>query len=139
MTSQPLFRNILILTRPGVTNFADIIKIVSVFNKKCLKTQKKSKLLEIMYQNTIYICIFWYSKIFWFPMKKCWCQQNSRSVSRDSYIFGSSLGNYNCDKLRLCRKCVTDFREGGSFCPLPHPWKVPSWIGLRKLPWSGSL
>ena len=23
----------------------------------------------------------------WFPVKKCWCQQNSRAVSRDLYVF----------------------------------------------------
>ena len=40
--------------------------------KKSLKTQKKLKELEIIY-----------SKICWFPMKKCWCQQKSRGVSRD--------------------------------------------------------
>ena len=40
-----------------------------------------------MYQNATYIYISWYSKICWFPMKKCWCQQNSRSVSRDSHNF----------------------------------------------------
>ena len=43
-------------------------------SKKPLKTQKKSKELEIMYQNVIYIFIFWYSKICWFPVKKCWCR-----------------------------------------------------------------
>ena len=32
------------------------------------------------------ICISWSNKIFWFSIKKCWCQQGSRGVSRDSYI-----------------------------------------------------
>ena len=40
-----------------------------------------------MYKNVTYICVFWYSKICRFSMKKCWCHQNSRGVSRDSYIF----------------------------------------------------
>ena len=57
MTSQPLLRNTLILRRPGVIIFADIIKIVTMFIKKLLKTQKKLKELEIMYQNPIYMCI----------------------------------------------------------------------------------
>ena len=47
-----------------------IIKFFSMF-KKSMKNQKKLKDLEIMYQNTIYICIFWYRKICWFPMKNC--------------------------------------------------------------------
>ena len=74
-----------------------------------------------MYQNTVYICISWYSKICWFPVKKCWFQQNSRSVSRDSYIFQIFFG-YNCAKCHHCRICVTDFREGGLFAPSPHLW-----------------
>ena len=43
--------------------------------------------IKIMYQNTIYICISWYRKFCWFLVKKCWCQQNSRGMSCDSYIF----------------------------------------------------
>ena len=43
--------------------------------------------LEIIYENVIYICIFWYSKICWFPVEKAWYQQKSRGVSHDSYIF----------------------------------------------------
>ena len=51
------------------------------YSKICLKQ------LEIMSQSAVHICISWYSKICWFPVKKCWRQQNSRGVSRDSYIF----------------------------------------------------
>ena len=40
--------------------------------KKIFKdSKKKLKELEIMHQNAVYICIFWYSKICWFLMKKC--------------------------------------------------------------------
>ena len=54
-----------------VGNFADSIKLLTMFFKKPLMTQKKLKDdLEIMLQNAIYICIFWYSKIYWIPMKK---------------------------------------------------------------------
>ena len=38
-------------------------KLLPCLLKKSLKTQKKLKELEIMYQNPIYICILWYSKI----------------------------------------------------------------------------
>ena len=34
-----------------------------------------------MYQNAIYTCISWYSKICWFPVKICWCQRNSWCVT----------------------------------------------------------
>ena len=53
MTSQNTF----ILRTPRVAILADIIKIVTMFIKKSLKTQKKLKELEIIYQNTIFICI----------------------------------------------------------------------------------
>ena len=39
------------------------MKIVTMFIKKYLKTKEKLKDLEIICQNAIYICIFWYSKI----------------------------------------------------------------------------
>ena len=42
---------------------------------------------------------------------------------------------YICAKFHHCRMCVTDFREGGHFCPNPpickQPRKSPSWIGLK--------
>ena len=57
-----IFQNTLILRRSRVVSFADIIKIVNMLIKS-LKTQKKLKELEIMYQNAIYICISGYSKI----------------------------------------------------------------------------
>ena len=80
-----------ILRKSRVANFADIMKIITIFIKTFFKNSKKSKKLDIMYQNAIYICIFWYSKFCWFQMKKRWCQQNSMGVSRDSYIFWISF------------------------------------------------
>ena len=38
-----LFKNTVILRRPGVAIFADIIKIVTMLIKKLLKTQEKLK------------------------------------------------------------------------------------------------
>ena len=54
-------------------------------------------------------------------MGKCWCQQNSRNVSRDSFIFfRSSLSNYNCVKFHNCRICRG---AGEAFCPPAlHLW-----------------
>ena len=51
------FQKTFILRRPGITIFAEIIKIVTMFIKKIFKDQEKLKELEIMYQNAIYICI----------------------------------------------------------------------------------
>ena len=43
MTSKPLFQNTLILRRPGVVIFADIIKIVTMFIKTITKDSRKVK------------------------------------------------------------------------------------------------
>ena len=43
MTSSPLFQNSLILRKPGVTIFADIIKIVTMFIKTIIKDSRKVK------------------------------------------------------------------------------------------------
>ena len=72
MTSQLLYQNALILRRPAVANFADIIKIPAMFIKKIFKDWKKLKELEIMYSNAIYISISRCSKICLFFVKKCW-------------------------------------------------------------------
>ena len=76
-----------------------------------------------MYQNAIYICISWYSKIWWFSVKKWWCQQNSRGVSCDSYIFWMFF-RWGV-KFHHCRICVTNFRETDLFSPPPHPRESP--------------
>ena len=49
MTSKPVFQNTVVLGRPGVAIFADIIKIITMSIKKSLKIQEKLKELEIMH------------------------------------------------------------------------------------------
>ena len=105
-----------------------------------MKTQKKFKELEIMCQNAIFICIFWYSKICWFPMKNCWCQHDARDVSRDSYIFWLFFRQGITAKFHQCRMCVTDFTERRAFLPpppplLPHPWAAPKKPILDRVNW----
>ena len=43
MTSSSLFQNSLILRKPGVTIFADIIKIATMFIKTIIKDSRKVK------------------------------------------------------------------------------------------------
>ena len=43
MTSKTLFQNTVILRRPGVAIFADIIKIITRFNKQIFKGSGKAK------------------------------------------------------------------------------------------------
>ena len=82
-----MFQNTVILRRPGVAIFADIIKIIARFTKKIFKDSRKAKRIRNYVLKSIYICISWHNKICWFPVKKRWCQQKSWYVSRYSYIF----------------------------------------------------
>ena len=104
--------------------------------KKSLKTQEKLKELEIMNQNTIFICISWYSKICWFLLKNADVSRNQGVRHAIHIIFGFSL-RYNCVKLHHCRIYVTDFREGGFLAPYTREQsrKSPSWIGLTEPRW----
>ena len=71
----------------GVGIFADMIKIRARFIQKPSKIQEKLKESEIMYQNSIYICVSWYNKICQFSLKIWWCQQKPGGVPHDLYIF----------------------------------------------------
>ena len=100
--------------------------------KKLIKTQEKFKELEVMYQNLIYICIFWYSKICWFPVKMLISAELRGCVTWFIYFLDLPWVKYNCAKFHHCRICVTDFREGGPFCHTSireQPRKSPPWIG----------
>ena len=76
-----------------------------------------------MYQNTIYICISWYSKICWFLVKKILMSAELKGcVTWFIYFLDVLWVRYNCATFHHCRICVTEFREGGPFWPAPHPW-----------------
>ena len=88
-----------------------------------------------MYQNTIYICISWYSKICWFPVKKCWCQHNSTGASGDLYIVWIFFDHGRTVPSFIFVGYVWQIlgRGGGAFGPAPileQHQKSPSWIGL---------
>ena len=90
-----------------------------------------------MYQNIIYICISWCSKICWFPMKNVDFSRNQEVCHVIHVFFASSLAKrYNCAKFHHFRICVTEFREGAFLLPSIHEQsrKSPFWIGL-KLAW----
>ena len=83
-----------------------------------------------MYQHAICIYISWYSKIYQYPVNKCWCQQNSRGVSRGSYIFWIffRLGIY-VSSFIIVGYVLLILERGGAFWalpfPHPHPWAAP--------------
>ena len=87
-----------------------------------------------MYQNTIYICISWCSKSCCFPVKKCWRQQNSKCVSRDSNIFWIFFGEGITVPSLIIVGYVWQILGRGAFLPpsiREKPQKRPSWIGLK--------
>ena len=90
-----------------------------------------------MHQNAIYICISWYSKICWFLVNKCWCQQNSRGVLRDWYIFWIFFRQGKSVPSSIIVGYVWQIlgRRGLFGHPLirEQPRKGPSWIRLRNL------
>ena len=65
-----------------------------MFLNKFLNTQKKSKGLEIIYRNAVYIFIFLYNKICWFPMKKCWCQRTRIYRNEHNQFVPGNLANF---------------------------------------------
>ena len=88
-------------------------KIVTFGTKRFVRYSRHVRYLEcpLLGGFTVYICISWYSKICWFPMKKCWCQ---------------------CAKFHHCRICVTGFTKK-AFLFSRFLWaatKRPMWIGL---------
>ena len=131
MKSQPLFQNTVISRSPEVAIFADI-KTITRFINKYLQIQEKLKELEIMYQNAICICISWYYKICWFPVKKCWCQQNSECVSRDSYIFRIFFRQGITVPIFIIVGYLWQIlgREG---LFAPHPWAAPKMPILNRV------
>ena len=77
-----------------------------------------------MNQNTIYICISWYSKNLLISCEKMLMSAELKGCDTLFIYFLDLLWvRYNCAKFHHCRICVTYFREGGAFLPRPpHPW-----------------
>ena len=109
LTSKLLFKKMFISKRPGRAIFADIIKIVTMFNKTILKDSK-----------TV-IIVRKYIKM------QSWINANISRIhsdlSRDSYIFESFL-----EKFHHCRNMSV--KEVGLPPIRKQPGKDPSWIGL---------
>ena len=83
-----------------------------------------------MYQNAIYICISWYNKICWFPVKKCWYQQNSRVCHVIHIFFGSSLGKVQLPSFIIVRYV---WQIIGRWGLPPHPWAAPKMPILNRV------
>ena len=106
-----------------VAIFADIIKILTIFIKTIHKDSRKVR-TNRNYVSKYNLYLYWYSKICSFLVKKCWCQQNSRGVSGDSYL-DLVWVRYNCAKFHHCMIWVTDLGRGAFSAPHTHPWAAP--------------
>ena len=85
--------------RSRVANFANIIEITTIFIKTTLKDSKKVKRIRIyVLRCNLYLCS-WYNKSYWFTVKNCWCQHNSKVVSRELYVFCHSRNFINVEYL----------------------------------------
>ena len=102
-------------------------QIITMFIKKSLKTQENLKELEIIKVQSISVFLD-ITIICWFPVKKCWCHQNSGDVLRGPYLFRSSLGKVipvpSFIIVGYVWYILSPIRE--------QPRKCPSWIGLKQ-------
>ena len=107
-----LFQNTFILRRSGVTIFADIIKLKTIF--------KDSRKVKKIFESKCSLCIYFL------------IQQNLL-ISVEKLLMSAELiechvnhnfsdlfqVRYNCAKFHHCKICVTDFRKGEPFWPTP--------------------
>ena len=97
-------------------------------------SRKVRRIRNYVSKWNLYICISWYSKICQFPIKKCWYQQNSRGLSRDSYSFWIFFRQGITVPSLIIVGYACQILERGM--PRPPPpiheqlWKSPSLIGL---------
>ena len=91
-----------------------------------------------MYQNAIYICISWYNKICWFPLKNADVSRNQGLCHVIHISFWSSLGKIYLPSLIIVGYVWQIIGRGCLFAPRPpspirdQPPKCPSWIGLKQ-------
>ena len=122
MTLSPFFQKILILRRPGVAIFADIIKIVITFIKTILKYSRKvRKSRSYVSKWNLYLYFLTQQNFLLFGKKLLMSAESKGFFTWFIQVLDLLQVRYNCAKFHHCRICVTDFREGGSFCPPSLP------------------
>ena len=133
-----LFKNTVILRRPGVAIFADTIKIITRFIKKIFKVSGKVKRIRnYVLKSSLYLYYLIYQNLL-ISSQKMLMSAEIRGVSLDWYIFWTFFRQGITVPSFIIVGCVTDFRKKGgegAFCPSPppiceQPQKCPSWIGL---------
>ena len=116
------FKNTFILRKSKVVNFAEIIKIATMFIKKTFKDSKEVKRIS----NSSLKCNLYLYFLIWQKLpisreKNCWCQLNSIGVSHGLCVF-----------LIFFRESITvlsfinvGYRKRRSFWTPPHLWASP--------------
>ena len=131
MTSKHLFLNVFILRRPGVANFADIIKILTMFIKKIFKDIKNAKRFRYYIPKyNLYLHFLIEKNLLIFDGKVLMSAELRGCVTWFIYFMGVLEVRINCTNFPLCRICVTGFREGGLFAP--YPWAAPKRLILNR-------
>ena len=142
MTSWSLFQNTVILKRPVVAIFADIIKVLTRFTKKISKDSRKvQRIRNYVSKCNLYLYLL-IEQIMLISGEKMLMSAELRvCVTWLIYFLDLLWVRYNRDQFHHCRICVADFREGGPFCP--HPWPAPKMpilnrvkMGLRQEVWN---
>ena len=89
-------------------------------------SRKVRRIRNYVSKWNLYICISWYSKICQFPIKKCWYQQNSRGLSRDSYSFWIFFRQgITVPSLIIVGYACQILERGAPPPPPPYPWAAP--------------
>ena len=92
MVSQLLFQNTFILRRPRVANFADIIKMTTMFIETTFKDSKKLKALKIIIKIQAISVFLGVTKVADFWWKNPNVNSNQGVCHLIFIFFGSSLG-----------------------------------------------
>ena len=129
-----MLQNTFILRRPRVDNFADIIKIATMFIKTTFKGSKRVKRIRnYALKCNLYLYFLIKQRLLISGEKMLILAELKWCIKWFMCCLDLSWVKYNCVKFHQWRICVTDFREGDLFAPSirEQPRKGPSRIGLK--------
>ena len=127
-------QNTYILTRPRAANFACIIKIETMFIKTTFKDIKKVKRIKI-YALIVatYICISWYYKICWLPVRNADVSRY-KEVCHEVYMF---FWIFFRQRIPVPNFIIVEyvhqiFLGGEPLAPPPNPWAARKRLNLNR-------
>ena len=112
----PLFWNTFILGRPGLADFADVIKIATTFIKTTLKDSKKiQRIRHYLFKCNLYLYFFISQELLISCEKMLMSAELKGCVAWFIYFLDLLQARYNCAKFHHCGLCVINFRVGSHF------------------------